>query len=502
LDNCTADILNIQNHTPEKFPPIRRYSEPAFELADRVEEAGNDAQKNESSDLASLAVHHEFNHQLQMQQNMVNDAHHTISHLQTTVEQLEEETRVLRLDAVRDDESYKAALIERDILKEQLVQLETDASQEQIRNRNAFKSLQYEFRLNRSEIDYTREVLIRSRSELEQNRDQYNELQEKLNMNLLKLGRFEKKYYELKEIEDHQIRALDSLGNKLLQMQEELPELQHTIQYYSHKNQQLRRENQSSKWRERVLEETCAAMVEQIRAAKTQLDQQEENTANLQREFNHQEEMLESLAMDMDSRVNLEIALKAEIESLRSIAVEKNFLVDYMQTELDLVDVRDAKEMKTLQDALDTTVRWREEVVHQKRSNEDMSRAIEAVKVSLRKKDSAIVEIGKQTTTVRDRVDDMGNTQIMDVMIQDLDRLIDLFWENHAALGEVRKSIESSQRKVSTEYQPESPFAEQSMDFEEELQRIELMQENSKIQRMVEKKYTREPKYNPLKWFK
>lgn len=502
LDNCTADIVDIQNRTTPDHARATMYAKPAFELSEPIENAGNESQEPRASLHVSLAIEREFTHKIQMQQNMVSEAHETIGHLQATIGQLEEETRVLRLDAVRDDESYRAALLERDLLKEQLARSEIDSSKEQLKFESTLNALQKELRLNQSELDYARQILIQSQSALRATQDHYDELQEKLNSTLLKLGRFQKKYYDVKEIEGHQIQALDSLGNKLLQMQETLPQLQHTVRDYYDKNQRLREMNESSKWRAQVLEAKHASLFGHLEAAKAQINRQEENAICAQKESDRQQEMVESLAEDLSARTNLEIALKAEIESLRSVAVEKNFLMEYMQNELDSVNERDAKEMKILQEALDTTVRWREEVVFQNRLNDEMADTIAALNASLEENGALIQDLGYQIFCIRDRVDDLGNNPMMDIMIRDLDRLIDMFWENDAALKKVKKSIHSGEQRIVPDHGTESPFREQSMDFEKELQRIERMQENSTIQRMIENKYARKSTYNPLKWFR
>jgi len=475
---------------------------PAFSVATNTQTTSPKTQPDEHSGIDALAIHREYTHNFQMQQNMLGDAQQTISHLERTIKTLEEETRILRLDAARDDESYKAALVDRDLLKEQLVSVEIELDKTASATYQTLESHQKEIMLSESEKEYARQILIESQAEIKQNHVQHRELQEKLNATLLKLGRLERDHEDLKVEEAHQINALDSLGNKLLETQETIPDLQSTVRDTRKANQQLRENMESARWRTHVLEATAEAMVEKTRAAATQYADETQESARLRDEIHRQEVTFQSMLEDLEGRTNLEVALRSEIESLRSVLVEKNFLLEYIQSELDFVSERDSKEMHILEEALETTVRWREEVVLQNRLNEEISDTIVSMNSSLKSKDSVIKNMGKQIFAIRGQVDEMGQNQVMDVMIQDLDRLIDLYWENDAALSAVRKSIGLKKGVLSETAESKNPLEEQSMDFEKEIRRVELMQENAEIQQLVEKKYARKAKFNPWGWLK
>ncbi len=324
------------------------------------------------------------------------DSQKEIAHLTETLHNLGEELRTLRLDAARDRETRLALGEERDESRHALEALATQLSE----SHAIIRGLEIERREDRHDTDILRADLSYARATLivsaQDNAALAHERAERHQEDLRHLALAQDAAAENKQLREEATATSERLANVVQALRAE-----------QEANARVLADLETARFGQIQLQEQTGRIVELKRDLEGHVRAREEATA-LQGELDSLKREMAEEQSRSESRVNLEIALRAEIESLRSVLVEKDFVLNYMQQELNQKNAGDLKDYDLLQDALEGTVRWRDEVAHHARESQTMQKQTSALKDSLTRKESELDELNEQLNSLIQQVADRG----------------------------------------------------------------------------------------------
>ena len=349
-----------------------------------------------------------------LQESLIDDSRKEIVHLKETVHNLGEEVRTLRLDAVREEETRLALEEDRNESRqamEGLAQQLTESHAEMQRLKKSHLNVDHTAAVIEADLNYAREILVKATQTAAQADHQVSDLTLQRDDAVQTLGKLRLQYDELSINKDHKdiliLETQQALAEQEQHLRETEERLQSVIQALDMEKEGRAQQHgawENTRFGQLILQER----IEHMMRAQDH-DSTRESETSLQEELDALKKEMADYHIQSDIRVNLEIALRAEIESLRSVSVEKEFVLNYMQQEMDQINSSDLQEHDVLQKALDNTVRWREEVTHQARESREMQKLMYTLKSSLERKEAELDALKNRLDSISGHIADKGN---------------------------------------------------------------------------------------------